>query len=393
MELPVSVFPGLEGIIENISLRCKEAEEERAELGMRVPKNYNVEAHLFSSRNANGEAVRESSTIRLFVGNIIQNDVSSDEAKDLGCIEEYILRMKSLFPEFGEKDVVYVMRHAKEYVEPRLKMNFATEEMLQEYKHEEAKKGFDVDEAVAYLVAHASDARDAMEKLLPLVVERFPIIQNTTLRHELDHIDLFQSQLGKEHYKKGDAFEEVKKGVEKKEISPGEFVNANNELLDSYCRFNTFLEGRAHFFSYILPGKWSAVDYRVVERSILKSIDNHYVNGFFLPDILNRLLAPFKLAGRINDDTIAYCQHVVRKGKKEALQYRYDIENVQKGFAHYLLGKKLEFWKNKCSIIAASVIPVIGRTFEQDPSRFVYAQGATSYEDFLDICNGTVSVL
>lgn len=376
---------GLEGIEKDVLLRLNDAKWERAGMGMRVPGKYDIDIQLFSLRERLGEA--EEATIRLFVGDIMRNYVEESELQLLNSVEAYCTKIQRLFPGSQGDSIEWIIGNTDK-IEQHLKKRFPSEQAYKDAKEKYARTGFDVDEAIAYLVSNAQEMKDARTKILPVIVERFPLANVNTIRHELDHMDFFNAVVYRNFLKREEKLEQEKADAKSKRMLLEEFPRATAEYVHEYCFVQSLLEGRALFFSNIPLSTWHTADFQVAEINVMSSLEGYFIEKVFSRVILEHLLAPLWIGGEINKDTVAYCRSFVRKHSViDAMGYPYDDAQVDKGVADEILQAQLGVWKKECSALASYVVPILRKAFEEDPSRFKKAQTATTCEEFLQCCS------
>ena len=370
-KINITTFPGLEGLIDPISQCITVANIEREYLGLQVPENYSVYAHLFSLKNQLGavEPVGWEYVLHVYIANSLRHRVVPEQIEKLDRLKCYLLHVKDLFPSYSEEIIFTPLR-----VEGILANDFLPQSSLRK-------------EAREYVLHHAAGTRDDLANVIPHLVEQFPKCGMTVIRHELDHIDFMESTIFQDYRRKLGNVADMKTKYEEGTGSIYEYEEANTEVIEAYCFLYTFMESRALFFTHTKVG-FNDTDYDAVAKQVVRTLSSWYVENFFPQNILEYLLAPLELNGTINKDTATYCRHVTNIHNFDARKYRYDLKLVDESLANDIVLRSLERWKTKCSDLATGLVPVIRRIFQEDPSRFTRAQEKTTYKEFLAACNG-----
>lgn len=266
-KINITTFPGLEGLIDPISRCVTVANTERKYLGLQVPENYSIYAHLFSRDNRTGELeeVGGKYDIHLYIADDLKHLIAHEQKEMVQRLQCYFLHVRDLLPGFSEETIFTRLPGG-------IFDGFKPKDSLQK-------------EALAYVIHHAAEANDDLASLLPHLLELFSMRRSTTIRHELDHIDFMESTIFQDYRRKLQNIADMGRKYEQGTCSIYEYEEANTELIDTYCFLYTFMEGRALFFTHTKIG-WNDLDYGAVAKKVLRTLSLQYVKKSFSPAIL-----------------------------------------------------------------------------------------------------------
>ncbi len=390
--MAISTFSGLEGIVGEIEGQIESAKNEREELGLVMPKKYDVYVYFSSIDNYAASAwmhTDDRGMIGIFLLNTVSPFFNAEKRQDLKVVRKYYDVLFALFGMETELKIHDFFNNGRKEIE-LFEQQFQKGDSFQVFKeqyHRQHRRPYNED--VRYLLENASSVQETFLQLLPYMVSLFPMA-GKYIRHELDHLDFFKSKLWKRHTKQENLVATLAKLYKDhpKTVQKG-YAEANLYSLKLQSVIRPILEGRALFFDHVEPYAWYCADFAVVAQQVKKHL-HYYIHNSFSLLILNRLIVAAEIEHGLSDDTKQYMYHQVYKkiGNNRAILHPFQEKNVNINLAQHILQKEMGQWKRRFAETSNFTVPALQIAYEQDASRFLTANTAGDYINFIRSCRG-----
>lgn len=388
--MEVKANKGFEEIKPRVESELEKTLEERGKLGLSVPQSCDVFIGFYDSQNVNAQTIfgDYNHMIKINVAPCVSGNLGKDDRNDLKEIMKYFDFVKDMFSVNDEESVFAFIKNPdktiKEFEYSFSKGDFERHKKFLEERgtmYEEYKEG---------TKKNAGIVRNTLRNLWPKIIKSFKDSEMSFLRHEIDHVDFFNSPVYFNHVKKSKEVNDLgmKWAIKGDQKSSREYAQANLELLDSMSKIDPLLETRALFFDYVNPGEWGKVNFNEKKQKVRERFISDYVENGFSGSILHKIISPEWSKGRMNRQTSNHLFKTVyrRMNSTKASRYKVEPEEVDYGLANKILykdlpEKKLEFAEN-----ANTSAEVIGDVYRDNPSKFKEARNARSFNEYLEMC-------
>ncbi len=389
----ISTFPGLEGLVGEIEGQIEITKNEREELGLVMPQNYDVSIYFSSPDNYAAGAwpyIDGRAMVGVYLLNSVLNFFNTEKRQELQTVQKYYHVLFSIFGDVNELKIHDIFNQGKEEIaifEQQFQGTRSFHAFKEQYQRQH-KRSYDKD--VLYLLENAPFVQETLHQLLPYMISLYPRTGTKYIRHEFDHLDFFQSKLWERQTKQQALLSTLAKLYKEdpKKTKEG-YARANLHFLEMQCYLKPILEGRALFFDFIEPNEWYCADFFAAAQNVKKRLQ-WYINTIFPQYILNNLLISAEMKQPVSDDTKQYIhhQHYTKIRSRRARFHTFQEENVDKNLAQHILGKEMSQWKRRFMETTHFTVPALQTAYQEDASRVLVANTAKDYPSFIHACYG-----
>lgn len=391
--MAISTFPGLEGVIGEIAGQLELAKKERIELGLTVPQDFDVYVYFSSPDNYDAAAwpcYNERPLIGVYLLNNVLPHFGKSESEALKEVQKYYNVVYSLFGNVDEKKIYTLFDKGREEIEA-WEHRFQGKNTFRIFKNRyQQEHGRSYDDDKQYLIESAPSVQETFLPLLSSMVTLSSRMSAAKIRHELDHLDFFHSKLWERYTNQESLLATLAKLYKDDPQTVKEsYANINGTFLRSQSYLRPLLEGRAMFFEFIEPEAWYCADFFAAGQYVKKRLHG-YIHSVFPQYILKHLIISAEIERPVSDDTKQYMYHQLYTKKKcrRARFHTFEEKNVDKKLVQQILGKRMRQWKQIFLDTTQSTVPALQTAYDQDASRFLIANEARNYTEFLHRCYG-----
>lgn len=385
--MKVQTYKELEGLIPKVESDLEKTIQEREKLGLSIPKDYNVFITFYNAEKADATAALTDSGPIICVNALktAQYQFQGKEAEKLERISYYFDITRTLL---GDERWILSVIHKPEETIKQFEQAFKSEKSFQKYKEDFNTRGRTYEEYKKFATENAEKTKQVLYDTLPKIKEAFNKA-DLSLRHEMDHIDFFTSQLFLEYNSKLKNAKKLKHRLHilgDKSVSK-EYAKANMEMLKSKVEVEPITEPRAFFFDFIKPDEWNKANFEEVKKSVSGNF-LAYIEHVFPQDILDPIVSQKWSTGDMDTATSMFLFYIVNKQRRSANSQAYitQPEKVNYKLANQIIFKEIPKWKLKLAKNSEKTIEAIGNAYKENPSRLKEANNAKTFEEFIEIC-------
>ncbi len=389
--MQVSTPKGYEELGEVVEAELQKVLDERAELGLSVPEDFSVGLNFYYSQKAFASAFYASPPgICLNILPMVQRVLKREDAEKIITINQYFDTLRDLLGEkSGEEHIVQLLEHPVRTIkmfEKRLGANFDA------YKHAFEANGTPYKEYRRAAVRNAKCIRMLLDGLKPVLLDSFPKVDFSSLRHEMDHVDLFSSPMYARFISmEKRAYDLLRKWqfIQSPAVSK-EYAKAHLEKLAVASEVLTLMEIRALFFNSIAPSGWKHADFEKVKKKVYGEFADGYVEGEYPEKILDAIVCNAWSHGKMDKMTSNYLFEIVNRQRGSINQMRYvvKLDEVNYDVASQILYIELPLWKARFAANGLAAVEAVGNAYRDDPKRLAAANKAETFKEFLRVCGG-----
>ncbi len=373
--------------------------EERRDLGLSVPTNFNLNIGFHQTPGTFASAVSSTNknpSLNISLLNIIRGFAFKTKKKalesDVKNLINYFDIARDFLGGFGESRVALFLDDPEKQFY-RFEHEIHSSSSLQSLKRMMDKRGVPYANYKDYLFNNIESTQSLLIKVIDSGSDFIKSYSYNVLRHELDHVDFY------ENVALHDTF--LRQGLE----FGGALINAHSntnpltqskylkmlpDKLRSVSKVNSFMEARAYFFNFVPLGEWRSADF----DSISSKIENHYCNNYikksFQGQLLSYAINAYWIVNKMDETTSNYLHQKIanKTGSIDSERYgQIDESKVDKNLAKQILEHDLPHWENIFIEDAKQVIGVLNQVYSKDTSIFPKANSAKTVDQYVQILN------
>lgn len=380
--------PEFEVLREDLVTALSEAERERVELGLSIPKEYGCSVNWYSGPNtcAQAEYNAKRSILRFNVLPSILLYSKSGEERELWEIVKYFEVAKNFFGSSSEDFLLKCMEDPEGYVGVQDFILSNCPEYSEAFLRQ--KKSYLADRA--FLLENGQRAKGLLQK----VSNKLGSFKNGfnlsfCVRHELDHLDFFESPLQKDYVRQRLAVADLHNEWSRVRDTRSSkiYKEAIIALLELQSKAVPLSEVRALFFNHIPLGRWTDANFNRLKEEVSSDFSKKYVGHSLLGGIYEKVIsaswADGEMDGMISDWLFRSLYNFLGHGK--AAFYVVD-ESLVDFDVVWRTKDNIEDWKEKFRKNAEVAVEVIGNAYRSNPSKLSLANKAKSFEEYLSLC-------
>lgn len=383
----------LEGLSRKLESGLEATLEERDRLGLSIPQKYDTFVTFYNAQSARAQAQLTDSTpiICVNVAPLVIDQLKEEDRERLGKVMHYFDIVRDFLGNPHEEMVFSVAEHPIRTIK-QFEESFGSEKALREYQDFFKERGTDYKSYKKFARRNAKFVREAVRDLLPRIEVAFETADLSSLRHEIDHVDFFDSPLYLDYYSRGKKAGELgqRLHVGKDKSASKEYARANMEVLEAMAEVVPLLEVRALFFNYVKPNEWDKTDFDDVKRNVYGNFVSGYVEGGLPEDMLDKLVSVEWSKGQMDRQTSNYLFNIVNRQRESPNAMRYVIrpEQVNYDVANRILYQELPEWKNRFATNGQTAVEFVGNAYRDKPSKLREANRARTFQEFMELCGG-----
>lgn len=388
--MKVQTYKELEDLIPKVESDLEEAIKERESLDLSVPQNYKVQLMYYNSENAKANA-SDTCLGRIICINTLPSITGLLKGEDENKLS-FILKYFDIVRTFlgYEGWILQAMQDPAKTIE-NFEKAFQSEQSFQQYKEGFKSRGREYDDYKDFMTKNAEPVKKALEDLLPKIRTVFEKA-DLSLRHEMDHLDFFTSNMHEDTKSKLNLVKNLqhKLHIEKDLSVSKEYAKANMDLLKIMVEVNPIVETRAMFFNHIRPDEWGKADFEKVKNKVYGNFLLGYIEHSYPREILDPLISQKWSTGEMDTATSMFLFYTVNSQMQSANSQAYIVqpEKVNYEIANKILYQEIPEWKMKLAKNARKVVETIGKAYKENPSRLKEANYAKTFEEFIEKCRG-----
>ncbi len=377
--MKVNGNPVIEGSYEAAAEMTDNALLERKELGLGMPDTERLEVNLelASLKGCSGHLDTKTMTMDMYALDIARNDLYREHGHESDVIDTLIRNIGKLNMNSRKLEVSAVLD------DPEKALGDYESEMeyLKMKKFRESEKIlYDYGTVRNTIITRAADIRDIAMGITPEMMKVFKRKGHKTIRHELDHLELFQnSAIAKRHDVIFDAAKEADADYSmERKPADNAYRDAQLKLLNSLMEFDPLSEIRALFFNVVDPGEWKSTDFARVSREVLDIYEKGYIRNSTGSDVMLYLAKSLQGKSMTEKDIM----HIINRHT----HYRTDDFNPDN--VSNFLNIYFPVAMKRLSNNAYRAADAMGAAYRDDPSRFVRAADAERFSSYIRACEG-----
>lgn len=382
----------LKGLVGRVESELEATLKERKELGLSIPKDYNTSIAFYNAQTSIAQAglTEIGPKIDINVAPLIFEKLKIEDKEKLKKVMNYFNIVRDFIGNKDEDFIFSMIENPTKEIEV-FEESFSPKRLLKEYQDLFNSRGTGYDAYKKTIKLNSKNVDDKIKELYPIIEKSFETIDLSSLRHEIDHVDLFESPMFLDYYKKSIKSSEL--GQEwyknKTKSNSNKFANTNKTVLGLRSKIDPILEARALFFSNIETGEWEKVDFDNIKKKVYSDFINYYVELAFPENILDTLVSYEWSKGQMDRQTSNYLFKIVNKqiGSPSHMRYSVNLEQVNYDTANRVLYQDLPRWKHRFAKNAKIAVETIGNAYRDDPSRLKKTKKARTFEEFIELCN------
>lgn len=373
----------------------EDALKEREDLGLSVPRNFSTYVAFHGGKGSMAQTVpqKPDPIVKINLSPFLYEAGEEKYNKNLDQVEEYFGVAQEFFNDPGEKIIFSFLENPKETISNF--EEFFDKDSLEKRKDFFNSRGNSYESYKEFLVHNAPAVKQFIEEISPKFKSSLENSENfrNSVRHELDHVDLFQSNLFEKIYwrplknvsKWGNRFRS-----NEKKMNSLMYAMSKSAFLSSNSKSNPLMESRAMFFNHINPGEWEKAEYDEIKGKITDEYLNNYVDGNLQELMLDNIMPLYWSMGKMDRQTSNYLYLRVNHlaGSENMARYSPDLSKVNYKVANKILYEKFPMWKKEFANSLEKTAEFIGDAYKEDPSRLKRANNAKSFKDFLKYAKG-----
>ena len=393
LEMEVQAKQGLEPLKNKLREEIDKAVSERDKLGLSA--SYPVTATLSFANCEFGLATATPTelgpAIAINVLPFVEPYSRGIQWQQIQVIRSYLDSVRDFFFE-DEDRALYAIEHPVLAIR-ELEQSLG-ERYLEKHKRFCDERGVSYKDMAKGVIAGSKPAREALHALLPELPFVFDQGDFSCVRHELDHVDLFMTNLYGTHLKNilqaGDYRQltmlPVRRGNSQLRANCKE---ANLRELKTASQISPLLEARALFFDFVPEGQWTRERIEKATEDVRTAILEGYVKNTFAYVILDRLISNAWCDKEMDRETSNFLFSSFNgvRGSATASRYRVNGDGVNAILASRILGE-FGAWQERFRASTHELVDAIGQAYRDDRSRLKAGNQARSYEQFLEIVRG-----
>ncbi|MBU4502781.1 MAG: hypothetical protein KKA79_09370, partial [Nanoarchaeota archaeon] len=292
----IFAYMHLEDLIPEVESDLKKTIDEREKLGLSIPEKYQVLTTYSSHEQTSGTAhySEDLGTICLNILSPLFHELSEEDYSKLMFINNYYDNSRKVFTH--EDWIIQSLTEPKGLFDKFETEAFKDEEHLEGFKKNFDATGTTYDQYKEFIIENSEKASTFFNDLLPKLKEGFKKSEEpiSTLRHEFDHVDFMEnSKLHKKINDEGKEVEKLRKEFWEKQNpeTSKKYSEAYYEWTSKKMQLDSLVESRAFFFDCIESGKFENADLELEKNRVYSKILFHYIEGSFVPQILDAVIA------------------------------------------------------------------------------------------------------
>ncbi len=399
--MKINCHERLRGLTSALEQQVETALQERRDLGLTVPGEFEISLGLYNNGSA-AHISLEDNSLSVYALSTVLGDIPPEYNNLVNGVSEYFNKVRLIFEERYTADNFLEILD-----DPNGELERYEASLHPDYL-EAKKRGInsnrhDYDSLKAWIIQNAEVAQEMVNELMPILNTRFAecLDDLNVLRHEIDHIDIMRSKLGRKNNElsreKNDLAEEYQRlAIERK---PGtktiiQLKEKNKEIYENYPDLLILSEVRAHFFNYIQKGEWDGVDYNQVAAEVRGTVIRRYVRGVIPIQSIGYLLNSPEYAIICDMEDSDTVNAIIRRVHFEsedpsASLYNYDPSKVNAEMESQILDVEFPALRRRLVQRTIEAVDAIACAYEQDRSRFAKAdREAETFDQYVAICRG-----
>lgn len=378
----VIVHKKLEGLAPRLIKDLEVALRERGDMGLSVPQEFDVRLRFYEPgskphSDANTRTVGSKPSVTISALPESLNYLGGENRKAVKTVMSFFdltRRFISFDTEFlpgpegidGDNDeyvVILTMREPERTI--RYLEDTAPEGRLAAYKDSLKKRRQDFDALKEKVIRTAKPAEESLARLAPVLQDLFSSVGFGSTRHEMDHVDFSTSAI----------YEDLHQSLE---------GGVNPQTLAKFSQAKTLSEVRALFFDHVPLNSWGEADMRSVEETVVAHYADEYINS---PKYSEAVVGMVLKADNttIDDDTANYISGAIDRRSRNG-RFKFDPAKVDYRVAGKILHDQLPLWRIATRANAEIAAEAIGNAYRDDPRRLRAANGARSFQEFIEFC-------
>lgn len=386
----ICASPELEELIPQIESELEKTIQERKQLGLSLPQDYYIGISYYGAGNMSAGALftDAGSIICINTLMLIQDQIEAGE--DINKLNEILCYFDTARNILGEENWILPAIQNPEETINKFEQEFPSKEDLLGYKEGFNIKGSGYEDYKRFTIEHAESVKKLLEELMPKIKKGFKKTE-THLRHEIDHVDFFNSLIYQDFcFKIAQAEEQYDLYMQQGDvlISP-EYGKASIAVLKSMAEIEPLLETKALFFSYVGLNEWDNVNYEEVKKKVHEKFLKCYLEQVYPGEIRDNLISQKWASGEMNLATsisLATRNNEIEITNTEAQIIKQEKVNYK--LINEILYKEIPGWKMKFAENAGIAVEAIGQAYKEDPSRLKEANQAKNFQQYIELCKG-----
>jgi len=367
------------------------ANAERADLGLPDPGDHACGISIYDRANTMATASRSANGLGLIKLNVLPFILNELEGEDSVRLKKVLGRWdyaRSLMNFPLDDDWVLESIFDPGSALERLETGLDSGKPFLDAMMACEENGISYDQKREEIFLMAGETQRLITKLIPPMLRASNgLLLDSTLRHELDHISYFGSKLHERALSSTVESLELARRLHvggELEVSQ-EYAASKRKTLGLWGGSSAVSETRAHFFNHTRYGELGR---KAVEEEVWESIRGNYLNGSWGGEILDGLLPRYWASGEMDRQTSNYLFFQVAVGCSDsALYHNHSFDETQVN--REVVERVLDEFNNERKILAGKVgraTWAFSRAFAEDPTRFVRAQNAETFDEYLSAC-------
>src|SRR3989344_922166 len=394
--MEITARKGLESLIPKLETMVADILQERRDLDLVVPSDFSTIIEYNTGEGSAAEAMSspQGSSIHINTVPLVMPKLNKKELKIAQGIMYYITTCQDLMGGSREEAVMGFIENPKGMFE---RYESAFEEAKKEnrgpglegVKEFLAQRGRTYDDYKSFIIKKAPKARRYLKRMASIIGEKIDNAGLDELRHEMDHVAIFESPMFGQLYRKNREVNNLLNNFmsNRSKENSQKLGRAKMQELKLIAGENPISEIKAFFFNYIPMGKWKEADFDKVRAMVLERYLRSYVVGNQVESIVESLVARKWAQGQMDRQTSNYIFRAAteRIGSVAAERYVVELKDVDYKIAAQVLYKELPEWQARFARNAQRAVEVIGNAYKEDPSRLKRANQARTAEEFLEL--------
>ncbi len=375
----------LTGILET---EVKKVLDERESLQLAMPDKFNVHLSFYDQQGSSAFVFKGNNSVPLVTLNLLpltSDGLDKENEKSAFKVMNYLDLARDFFGLSSGSLMPFIydpfdfMAHFE---------NSFPKGSFKKFQNFFQERGVSHSQYKQFLLSEVDSIRQSIDALLPLLKHSFKLVDKS-LRHEVDHVAFYDSDLYNIHSKTFDLYSASTKEFLTNENKTNSVAYANSGLvyLDSIFDTLPLMELRALFFDYVDYGKWDSVNFKEVKNKVYSAFTLGYIDSLYAETILNTLISKSWSENKMDRQTSNYLfqkLHDVR-GSPDVNRYSVDLKEVDFSVVNDIWYHQLPDWKHRFAERGLFLVDLIGNLYENDSSVLGKSNSAKSFEDFLRI--------
>jgi hypothetical protein len=364
--------------------------QERRDLGLSVPSNYSAFITFYNSEGALATANFNNGNPQICVNVApqVQDYLSPYDQKGLLLARHYFDIARDFIGNPQEEEIFKLMENPRLYFR-KLEKRFPSKKELKKCKDFFKDRGKTYESYKQWVMKGAQPIREIIQVLLPEMESAFERTDLVSLRHEIDHLDFFDSNLYLDFYSKMTKAQElqIKLHLRRDRSSSEEYALANMGVLEKMAEVIPLSEVRALFFNYLPRGNWDKIDFKKIKSAVSQHFSEGYIEGNLPEGILDKLVSLSWSEGEMDRQTSNYLFKKVNEQiqSPNASRYIFCPEKVNECVANKILNQELPKWKNLFAKNTETAIEVVGNAYRDNPQKLGKTRDAKTFQEFIEI--------